>query len=511
MKKFNKIFKNVSVFVLAIMFVFGVSGPITARAALAPGFLGLTSTYSVFGDAGIIGGAAANVWGDVGENGLGNGSISGQQAGTYYPAAQPTVVGDISTAYGDLAAETQTGVGVLDLDIPNTVGPGVYDVGTTATFSAALTLNGAGTYIFRGADSIAQTAGGTMILTGTACASDVYWRTGTQMTFAAGGNIEGTIIAGSAITFANSALTFKGRALAGTNVDLGGITITEPIACATPSPSVGGGSTPIVYPIVPPLISIVKIPTPLALPAGPGSVTYNYSVTNIGTVDMTNVTVADDSCSLVSFISGDSNGDSKLGANEIWKYRCTSNLSQTTTNIATASGKANGLTAVDTASATVVVGLPLVPPLVHLVKIPNVFVLPAGGGTVTYSYTVTNPGTVALSNVNITDDKCTGLPGRVVGHPGDINKNDLLESNEIWTFTCQSNLTQTTTNTGTVTGTANGFIATDFALATVVVVAPSLPKTSLPPSPWNVTILVLSGMFLLVSVSFVMVLRKKTN
>ncbi|TSC65124.1 MAG: Uncharacterized protein G01um101491_5 [Parcubacteria group bacterium Gr01-1014_91] len=147
------------------------------------------------------------------------------------------------------------------------------------------------------------------------------------------------------------------------------------------------------------------------------------------------------------------------------------------------------------ASATVVVGASIVPPLIHIVKKPSTFLLSAPGGAVTYTYTVTNPGTASLSDVSVTDNKCTGLPGRVSGHPGDLNKNSLLDSNETWTFTCKTNLTQTTTNIGTAEGSANGLIATDFALATVVVAAPSLPNTGLPPQatniPWGVALLVI--------------------
>ncbi|MDP2668866.1 MAG: peptidoglycan-binding domain-containing protein, partial [bacterium] len=174
--------------------------------------------------------------------------------------------------------------------------------------------------------------------------------------------------------------------------------------------------------------------------------------------------------------------DSKLDVNETWVYSCTKNLTQTTTNIVTATGQANGITAVDTANATVVVGVPglpdtgIVPPLIHVVKVPNVFVLPAGGGPVTYKYVVSNPGTVPLSNVSITDDKCTGLPGRVLGHSGDINQNNLLESNEAWSFTCKTSLTQTTINIGTAEGSANGMTAVDFSPATVVVAPLKLPN-----------------------------------
>lgn len=595
---------NKNLLLTAVTSALVLTGPLSAYAALAPGFLGAAENFSVFGAAGITGGAASTVWGDVGENGFGDGSISGQQAGTYYPAANGAVVAARTSAYGALAAETPTGS--VDLSTPTSVGPGVYTVSSSA-FSQTLTLTGAGTYVFQRATDIAQTAGGTMVLTGGACASNVYWQTSTGMTFAASGNIEGTIVAETAITFANSALTFKGRALTDTAVALGGITITEPVTCATPAvPSSGGdkptppeqplltvfkhvindnggtaiasdssiavkiygqnvagspafgqengriyqlaqtGTTTVselpmagysatfsgdcnsngeVYmefggkktctitnndiALVPPLINVTKVPTPLALPGGAGSVTYDYLVTNLGTVGMLNVKVTDDKCANVTYVSGDLNSNSRLGINETWRYTCTTTLSQTTTNTVTATGQANGFTATDVASATVVVGSPVVPPLIHIVKIPNKFLLPATGGAVTYNYFVTNIGTVPLSNVTVTDDKCTGLPGRVLGHPGDLNKNNLLESTEIWTFTCQTNLTKTTTNIGTATGEANGFTAVDLSPATVVVASPALPNTGFGLDTRGI-IAMLAGI-IAASALFYFVRRKQTN
>lgn len=226
-----------------------------------------------------------------------------------------------------------------------------------------------------------------------------------------------------------------------------------------------------------PLINVTKIPSPLALPSGAGSVTYTYTAVNVGQVAMSGVWVKDNKCANVTYISGDSNSNSLLDINEAWVYRCTKTVSVTETNTATAHGSANGWEGYDTANARVVVGQSIVPPLIHVVKKPSVFILPVGGGAVNYSYTVTNPGTAPLSDVSITDDKCTGLPGRVVGHPGDLNKNNLLESNESWSFTCQTNLTQTTTNIGTAVGHANGLIAVDLSPATVAVSAPGLPRT----------------------------------
>lgn len=243
-----------------------------------------------------------------------------------------------------------------------------------------------------------------------------------------------------------------------------------------PAPVSGGGSY---YNAPLPLINVTKIPDPLALPSGSGSVIYTYTATNVGEVPMHGVWVRDNSCDPVTYVSGDTNNDSLLDMSESWVYRCTKILSKTEMNIATAHGQANGWDGYDTANATVVVGNSIIPPLVHVVKTPNIFVLPAGGGEVTYNYTVTNPGTAPLSDVSITDDKCTGLPGRVLGHPGDLNKNNLLESNESWSFTCKTSLTKTTTNIGMAIGHANGLTAVDLSPATVAVEAPGLPNTGL--------------------------------
>lgn len=266
-----------------------------------------------------------------------------------------------------------------------------------------------------------------------------------------------------------------------------------------------------VVPPVPPLIDVLKVPSPLALPAGPGPVTYTYTLRNIGTVPMTNITMVGDTCGPIVRVSGDTNGDSILQTSETWVHTCTTTLAETHTNTVVATGWANGISAVDVASATVVVGEPIVPPLIHVTKIPNPLALNAAGGAVTYTYTVTNPGTAPLSNVSITDDKCTGLPGRVLGHPGDLNHNDLLESNESWSFTCRSNLTATTTNTATASGTANGLTVRDIAVATVVVAIPRLPSTGLPPQEnsglWTI---IFASAIVLVLVACLAILRKRT-
>ncbi|MDO8469083.1 MAG: hypothetical protein Q7S29_04985 [Candidatus Peribacter sp.] len=165
------------------------------------------------------------------------------------------------------------------------------------------------------------------------------------------------------------------------------------------------------------------------------------------------------------YISGDTNDDALLQTTEEWTYRCTANLSQDTFNEALVLGYFNGLPVTDEAYVTVRVGSQLPPPLIHVVKTPNLFLLPFGGGKVTYTYEVSNPGVVALHYVQVTDDTC-GSPRYV---SGDSNEDNALDMDETWTYTCQSALTLTTTNTVTVTGNANNETAKDVASATVVV------------------------------------------
>lgn len=286
-----------------------------------------------------------------------------------------------------------------------------------------------------------------------------------------------------------------------------------PVPVAAPSSGGGssiggstGGGSPVVTRFIP-LIGVVKVPSPLNLPNGAGPVTYNYNVWNVGGEQaLTDVTVTDDKCDSLTLVSGDLNNNHKLDIDENWKYQCSLNLSTTTTNTAIATGYSDDSyhqATVATAIAKVVVGVKLTPPLIDIVKVPSQLTpLPFGGGNVTYTYTVTNPGLIALHNVTVSDDKCFAISNPT----GDANGNTLLDTNETWAYTCKTNITFTTANTATAKGVANGFTATDYAFATVLVSTPGLPNTGLPTSS---NLIIPAVVLLLILIALVLILKKR--
>lgn len=270
-----------------------------------------------------------------------------------------------------------------------------------------------------------------------------------------------------------------------------------------------------------PLIGITAVPDPLALPNGAGNVTYNYAVKNfLKEVPLTNIQVTDDKCSPVKFVEGDDNKDTKLDYSETWRYTCTTRLSQTTQSIATATGVANNITATHKAYSTVVVGSNIPPPLVSIVNITKVaypLSLPSEGGKITYIYKVNNPGIVPLSDVTVTDDKCSVMSGKL----GDTNGNNLLDINEVWIYNCSTILKQTTTNTVRVVAFANGLQALSNDTITVKVnsrIAQSVPNFPIAGTKPNVEVnpyikttvwAILSGILVILIILFFLTRKNK--
>lgn len=227
-------------------------------------------------------------------------------------------------------------------------------------------------------------------------------------------------------------------------------------------------------------ISVVVSPNVAGSIIAGGLVTYNYQVFTLGSDFLTNIVLVDDKCNSVVFTGGDVNNDAKLDNQEVWKYTCQVNLNKTTTNTATVTGKLGTVVSSATATSTVNVVIPERSIKVKKTSTPES--ITANSGQVVYSYEVTNPGSLALQNVTLTDDKCA--PVNLAN--GDVNSNNKLDSGEIWRYICNTELAATSTSVATARGQADGQYVTDTASLTVLVgkdakagaiVPKGLPKT----------------------------------
>ncbi|NLF30932.1 MAG: hypothetical protein GX591_08610, partial [Planctomycetes bacterium] len=93
------------------------------------------------------------------------------------------------------------------------------------------------------------------------------------------------------------------------------------------------------------------------------------------------------------------------------------------------------------------------------------------GTTVQYTYVVSNPMTVNLTNIRLSDNKCSAISSRtVISGDGDST----LEPSEVWQYTCSQAINANTTNTAVVTGTiaSIGTDVTDTDTATVTTLEP---------------------------------------
>jgi hypothetical protein len=354
---------------LAVTITFGLVGPIVALAATSPG-LGTADTYSILSGQSVTNTGTTTISGNVGiypgagdpNNYTGFDTVNLGGAINDANGAALTAKGDKNTAFSALGSQdcNTSYEGVKEL-AGETLVPGVYCASEFDLTSGTLTLNGdsSGVWIFKSTSSLVITgSSANVVFTGGGLACNVWWRVVSSASFGGGSSLVGNILAGVSITFADGA-SLNGRALAGTGIvtlignSITGPTCTVPTPTPTPNSSRGrgaGGSGLL------PRIHVTKVPNPSALPSGPGSVAYTYKVTNVGSLAMSKVTLKDDKCSPVKFISGDRDKDSMLDLDEIWTYRCTTIVSETVTNTATAHGFAEGVDVYDTAKATVVVG-----------------------------------------------------------------------------------------------------------------------------------------------------------
>jgi uncharacterized repeat protein (TIGR01451 family) len=174
-------------------------------------------------------------------------------------------------------------------------------------------------------------------------------------------------------------------------------------------------------------------------PTGPlivagGSVTWTYNVTNTGALNLSGILVTDDHLGVTPvYVSGD-DGDGVLNPGESWIYQATGVAAAGQyVNTGTVVGYYGALPVTDS-DPSHYLGLG---PGIHIEKYTNGqdADLPTGpsipvGGTVNWTYYITNTGDVALTGINVTDNQPGVTPVYVSGDDGD----GALNVTEIWIY-----------------------------------------------------------------------------
>jgi hypothetical protein len=106
------------------------------------------------------------------------------------------------------------------------------------------------------------------------------------------------------------------------------------------------------------------------------------------------------------------------------------------------------------------------------------------------------------------------------GKLGDTNHNNLLDTNEVWIYTCITTLRETTTNTVSVTAFANGLQAIDHASITVKVdnsnsssssSSPTFPQTGTNPDLKATVWKILGGILVILMIVYVLTQNAKSE
>jgi uncharacterized repeat protein (TIGR01451 family) len=262
---------------------------------------------------------------------------------------------------------------------------------------------------------------------------------GGSATLAAGGSVNFQVVHAAALGAVTNTVTASGVAL--------GVTATD-----TATATVTGETCD---------IDVTKTPN-VTQTCVPGDVTYTFVVSNPGTVALTNVTVSDDVLGDLTATFVAANGASSTlaaGASVNFQVVHAAALGAVT-NTVTASGVALGVTATATANATVT-GVTCD---IEITKTPNV-TQTCVPGDVTYTFVVSNPGTIALENVTVTDDVLGDLTATFTAANG--GSATLAAGATVNFQVVHAAALGAVTNTVTASGTALGVTATDTATATV--------------------------------------------
>lgn len=505
-----KIFNKISIITLTIVLAFGLVWLVKAATTVN---LGLADNFAVLAGSGITNTGITTISGDVGtyptitETGFGSLTLTGTNH--FGDAVTQQAKADLVTAYNDAAGQAVSSQVATELGGTTKIA-GVYDSAAgTFGITGTLTLDAEGdpnaVFIFKTASTLITAAASHVSLINGAQACNVFWQVGSSATLGTTSDFKGNILALASITD-NGGSSVIGRVLArNAAVTLNNTTVTRAI-CAGGAPATLHVIKSVVNNNIGTAVASnfnVYVKLSGANVAGSPALGTTTPGTLYSLSAGTYVVSEDVNSDYQQSFSGDcdSNGSVTLSAGN--DKTCT--IINTDIPVIRSNGSAFYPPIVAPALPSL---LPiLLSPIINLEKIPSRLTpFPFGGGEVVYTYTVTNPGPVAMNGIIVIDDKC----GQVYFIAGDINGNNLLEPTEIWIYNCLTNISVSTRNIAMVQGQANGFTIQDYAVADVLVLVPTLPDAGFFPAHKSFlqNIIMLIGISLVVLSLIIIALKK---
>lgn len=184
--------------------------------------LGAASDFSVLAGSGITITGPTTIYGDIGSDptpsitGLENLTLLGtNHAGDSFTQAAKT---SLTAAFLDAAGRTATTSYATPFDLAgSTLFAGVYDEASSFALNGVLTLDAQGDpnamWIFQAGSTLTTGSGSSILLTGGAQASNVFWQIGSSATLGTNSSFAGNILAQTSISSSTGAAT-NGKLLA---------------------------------------------------------------------------------------------------------------------------------------------------------------------------------------------------------------------------------------------------------------------------------------------------------
>ncbi|MER9948525.1 hypothetical protein [Mesorhizobium sp. M0047] len=199
------------------------------------------------------------------------------------------------------------------------------------------------------------------------------------------------------------------------------------------------------------------------------AISWQYTVSNTGNVALSDVLVTDNQGVVVTAVLGadnqhnvgDINHNDLLDTTETWSFTGSGiAIVGNYANIGSVSGAAGAVTVSDTDGSSYFGANPQI--AINKVTVDGTTkgdgLTILSGEAISWEYTVTNAGNVALSDVTVSDNIAGVTPVAVVGNGhtfniGDVNDDHKLDINETWLFTASgTSVPGSYSNTGTASG-----------------------------------------------------------